>query len=67
MRVGGKRRIVVPPKLGPPIGPSTFFSAKQCEVRPRKQGLCGPLQPIAPVRPACKHKNRPAMVPAPGV
>ena len=32
MRAGGMRRIVVPPALGPPVGPSTFFSAKQCEV-----------------------------------
>lgn len=32
MRVGGQRRIVVPPDLGPPVGPSTFFSAKQIEV-----------------------------------
>ena len=32
MHKGGTRRIVVPPELGPPVGPSTFFSAKQCEV-----------------------------------
>jgi FKBP-type peptidyl-prolyl cis-trans isomerase len=32
MAPGGQRRIVVPPELGPPVGPSTFFSAKQCEV-----------------------------------
>ena len=32
MRPGGKRRMVVPPELGPPVGPATFFSAKQCEV-----------------------------------
>jgi hypothetical protein len=24
--------VIVPPALGPPVGPSTFFSAKQIEV-----------------------------------
>jgi len=32
MHVGGQRRIIIPPELGPPVGPSTFFSAKQFEV-----------------------------------
>ncbi|XP_019159222.1 PREDICTED: peptidyl-prolyl cis-trans isomerase FKBP20-2, chloroplastic [Ipomoea nil] len=32
MKPGGRRRIIVPPELGPPVGPSTFFSSKQFEV-----------------------------------
>ena len=32
MRPGGQRRVVIVPELGPPVGPSTFFSAKQYEV-----------------------------------
>ncbi|KAL3833070.1 hypothetical protein ACJIZ3_007806 [Penstemon smallii] len=32
MKPGGKRRMIIPPELGPPVGPSTFFSAKQFEV-----------------------------------
>ena len=32
MKAGGSRRVVVPPELGPPVGPATFFSSKQWEV-----------------------------------
>ncbi|KAK1274390.1 hypothetical protein QJS04_geneDACA012496 [Acorus gramineus] len=32
MRPGGKRRMIIPPELGPPVGPSTFFSSRQFEV-----------------------------------
>ncbi len=39
MKVGTLRRFIVPPALGPPVGPSTFFSAKQCEVGPRVVSL----------------------------
>jgi len=32
MKPGGRRRVIVIPALGPPVGPQTFFSAKQYEV-----------------------------------
>ena len=43
MKAGGRRRFIVPPDLGPPVGPSTFFSAKQCEVSGWRLGTlrCG--------------------------
>ncbi|KAK1559223.1 hypothetical protein Q3G72_012056 [Acer saccharum] len=32
VRPGAKRRIIIPPEIGPLVGPSTFFSSKQFEV-----------------------------------
>jgi len=32
MKPGSRRIVIIPPALGPPVGPSTFFSAKQYEI-----------------------------------
>jgi hypothetical protein len=73
MTVGSKRRIIVPPKLGPPVGPSTFFSAKQCEVRSpsRAAAAAAPLaapgpQPDLPLlQPCCSAPHSPPPSPHP--
>ena len=52
MKPGGKRRIVVPPELGPPVGPATFFSAKQYEVFDVE------LRTVKTCRHACRQQQR---------